>query len=494
MLGRRVHIVGGGPVGLVLANLLGSYGVRVTVTERRSEAELSAHPQAHFLSSRTLEIFSSLGIADAVYRAIEPVACWKDFVYARGVDDLDPIARYDHIASSVYPLSPIAPPTDHLEATAPTLDSCDHSHHGIHDTLVGPDASFLSSGSLQIAHPVHFPSSALMPMLLERLRSPDVAKFVDLRLGSEVASIDDAVQSVGASALGDDVVVVAADGAHSTLADEAGSVLVSPDPRFPAGKALQSLINVHFFIPPHAVELAHPAMLYFVYNPEFVGVLVAHSLARGEWVAQIPFFPEWQDLSALSTTRAVTDAVLAAFPAARASGRLTRAHIDVRSAAPWSMRVGVAGNYAPMPGLALAGDAAHQFPPAGGFGLNTGIADASNLAWRLARWASAEADCTQLAPSLASYTAERRSAAQAAANQSMANYERVLAVTSAVGLSPGAASMAQSAATALPLPGLLKNVIFDSSVRAAKYAALSSISPSRAAAVRNLQAPAVASG
>ena len=32
----------------------------------------------------------------------------------------------------------------------------------------------------------------------------------------------------------------------------------------------------------------------------------------------------------------------------------------------------------------LAGDAAHQFPPAGGFGMNTGIQDAHNLAWKLA--------------------------------------------------------------------------------------------------------------
>jgi FAD binding domain len=32
----------------------------------------------------------------------------------------------------------------------------------------------------------------------------------------------------------------------------------------------------------------------------------------------------------------------------------------------------------------LAGDAAHCFPPAGGFGMNTGIQDAHNLAWKLA--------------------------------------------------------------------------------------------------------------
>ena len=36
------------------------------------------------------------------------------------------------------------------------------------------------------------------------------------------------------------------------------------------------------------------------------------------------------------------------------------------------------------PMVFLVGDAAHKFPPAGGFGLNTGIQDAHNLAWKLA--------------------------------------------------------------------------------------------------------------
>ena len=31
----------------------------------------------------------------------------------------------------------------------------------------------------------------------------------------------------------------------------------------------------------------------------------------------------------------------------------------------------------------LAGDAVHRFPPAGGFGMNTGLQDAHNLAWKL---------------------------------------------------------------------------------------------------------------
>ena len=36
---------------------------------------------------------------------------------------------------------------------------------------------------------------------------------------------------------------------------------------------------------------------------------------------------------------------------------------------------------APSKKIALAGDAAHAYPPAGGFGMNSGIGDAFNLAF-----------------------------------------------------------------------------------------------------------------
>lgn len=60
--------------------------------------------------------------------------------------------------------------------------------------------------------------------------------------------------------------------------------------------------------------------------------------------------------------------------------------IQIRAINNWVMHAEVAKHYVePTCGrIFLAGDAAHRFPPAGGFGMNTGIQDAHNLAWKLA--------------------------------------------------------------------------------------------------------------
>lgn len=49
----------------------------------------------------------------------------------------------------------------------------------------------------------------------------------------------------------------------------------------------------------------------------------------------------------------------------------------------WDLRVMVASQYSKGREF-IAGDAAHQHPPYGGFGLNTGLEDAANLGWKLA--------------------------------------------------------------------------------------------------------------
>jgi 2-polyprenyl-6-methoxyphenol hydroxylase-like FAD-dependent oxidoreductase len=69
----------------------------------------------------------------------------------------------------------------------------------------------------------------------------------------------------------------------------------------------------------------------------------------------------------------------------------------------------------------LAGDSAHRFPPTGGFGLNSGVQDAHNLAWKLALVLRGQAS-EQL---LDSYDPERRPVAEANADFSVGNRFRL---------------------------------------------------------------------
>ena len=57
--------------------------------------------------------------------------------------------------------------------------------------------------------------------------------------------------------------------------------------------------------------------------------------------------------------------------------------VKVLGVAPWTASAHVAEQYR-HGRVFLAGDAAHEMPPTGGFGMNTGVQDVHNLCWKLA--------------------------------------------------------------------------------------------------------------
>lgn len=86
--------------------------------------------------------------------------------------------------------------------------------------------------------------------------------------------------------------------------------------------------------------------------------------------------------------------------------------VEILASSTWDTRVHVADEYR-RGRVFLAGDAAHQHAPWGGYGANTGIADVHNLAWKLAMVLNGQA-----APDLLdTYETERRPRAVLAAQQ-----------------------------------------------------------------------------
>lgn len=229
--------------------------------------------------------------------------------------------------------------------------------------------------------------------------------------------------------------------------------------------AMQHLINIHFAAPrlaAHLLASGRAAMLYFVFNPAVVAVIVAHDLRSGEFVAQVPFFPPLQSPADFGRARCLELLQAAAGGSSSASGggfasaappRLADdPGFEIREVRPWTMTAQVAAAYdgggastAGAGRVLLAGDAAHRFPPAGGFGMNTGIQDAHNLAWKLAAVLKGRAAA---APLLRSYGAERRPVATANAALSVRNWGAAVRVPGALGLHPRAAEALNAAATA----------------------------------------------
>ena len=124
-------------------------------------------------------------------------------------------------------------------------------------------------------------SSPLPPRVLR-------GEFVDLRVVddfvlSTVRPTDDtSAQNRAESQIVRSRFVVGADGARSAVRKLCGIAMSGT-------RGLESFVSVHFRSPDLWPRMGgRAAMLYFVFNPASIACVVAHDLAAGEWVAQVP--------------------------------------------------------------------------------------------------------------------------------------------------------------------------------------------------------------
>lgn len=122
---------------------------------------------------------------------------------------------------------------------------------------------------------------------------------------------------------------------------------------------------------------------------------------------------------------------------ASASQSATLTDIEIVDVNSWRMEAVVANAFHQTgKPVFLAGDAAHAFPPSGGFGLNTGIGDAYNLAHKLANFTS------QSDPAVGeTYSNERRLVSLQTKDFAMVNYEKSLKIAKKLNLDASHATM-----------------------------------------------------
>ncbi|EPD57786.1 hypothetical protein HMPREF1211_06124 [Streptomyces sp. HGB0020] len=360
-----VLIIGGGPVGLSAALQLARLGANARCVERRPT--LSGHPKAGGIHAPTMELFRQWGIADTIRAAGLPSHRAQGFAWTtRLVNGI-------HLGDVLFSDAGGARP--------------------------GPQASPESA--------CFTPQDVLEPILHEALVR--AGGRCDFGVTAEVVDQDDDGVSVALTE-GETTrtvrasYVIAADGVRSGTRQALG-MGESADPAF--GES----IGVYFrseSVTRSTESL--PYALFWIVNADANG-----SFARvgkdDRWIFNFGRDP-----------RQPADAFDKEFCTAelrRAAGD-PAADVEVLSILAWRHESAITDSWR-SGRVFLAGDAAHRFPPHGGFGMNSGIQDTANLVWKLIRVLQGKASDSLLD----SYEQERKPVARHNILQCLLNTERL---------------------------------------------------------------------
>jgi 2-polyprenyl-6-methoxyphenol hydroxylase-like FAD-dependent oxidoreductase len=341
----QVLIVGAGPTGLTLAIDLGRRGVRCTIIEQKEAPQFL--PKMERCNARTMEIYRRMGIAEDVRAAGLPAQCPMDIFIV---------------------LSLIEPPLVH------------HVHPSVAEAKARIAKSEDGSEPLE---PYQLISQYTLEPLLKSIA--ETLPSVTVRYGCELISFEQDEDGVTAQVKGRDGASSALRAAYMVGCDGGGSLV---------RRQLDIKLNGEANI-----QQLRQALYYCedLYERIPIGKGRHYHVADAEGSFLIV-----QDSTRHFTLHSVveTDADMA-----RMFERVVAMPVkyDMLYVGQWKMNLLLADRYGEGR-VFLAGDAVHLVIPTGGLGMNTGVGDAIDLAWKLAAtlegWGGPNL--------LASYETERR--------------------------------------------------------------------------------------
>lgn len=373
-----VLIVGGSLVGLSTALLLSQHGVDSLTVERHTGTAI--HPRAGHFHLRTMEILRSMGVEATVRRKSE-----EQYHPDGGINNVESLAGQE--IASYFPN--------------------------------------LNAGVAEFSPTVRafINQDALEPIL--RARAGELG--ARLRYRTECRSLEqdaDGVTAVvcdlesGAESTVRSRYVVAADGNRSPTRERLGIGMHGHG-------LLSSSITIYFRAEADLAPLladrnqgviyvTNPVLRGFFRldrsgNRGFLVVNLIGDTARPEIVAAYPDAPWARVADTITEPRALE--------LLRAAIGVPEIPVVIEDIATWRATAEVADRYQEGR-IFLAGDAAHVVPPNGGFGGNTGVQDAHNLAWKLALVLAGTAGPELLE----TYDAERRPLGELTIDQAYSRY------------------------------------------------------------------------